>query len=219
MIKIQDDQDKNWYGESDSVRFGAIPSVTPLLNDGLGLRYLKQVHGNQVIDDAHFKQCGQVADGLVSEEKKLALVIRTADCIPLHIWDHHRIAMIHAGWRSIRAGIISRSVQDFKTCETKTIIGPSIFSNHYEVDSDLYEPWLEDWPELERFLSPSSPGTTKRNLDLRNLAVYQLVQAGVASAHIHRIDRCTYASNLPSYRREGPGARRIYNYIYRCESQ
>lgn len=218
MIQKQDQDSGFWEGSSGGVKFGALPIITPLLCNGLSLRYPRQVHGNVVLDDDTFGHCRQAADGLVSKKNRLALIIRTADCIPLHIWDEDRIGMIHAGWRSIRGNIISRSIQDFKTNKTKIVVGPSITARHYEVDRDLYEPWLLDWPSLENFLSPPQPQSTKRFLDLRRLAVAQLQQAGIREENIHLIDRCTFASTLPSYRREGPNGRRIYNYIYRLGS-
>lgn len=204
-----------WSGSAGSVYFGAQPRLFPLISNNLSVRYLKQVHGNLIHGDASFNHCWQEGDGLITSKKSVALAIRTADCIPLHLWDSERIGMIHAGWRSVRQNIVLKLIQDFKTESAVAILGPSISAENYEVDRDLYDDWLRDWPALESFLSPALPHSSKRNLDLRGVVVYQLEQAGIPSAAIYQMPPCTFGSKLPSYRREGQFAKRIINYIYR----
>ena len=50
--------------------------------------YLSQVHSNRVV-----YPCAQKlpkADGLITDKRQIALVVRTADCLPLFFYDYRR---------------------------------------------------------------------------------------------------------------------------------
>ena len=38
-------------------------------------------------------------DGLITKKKKLALVVKTADCMPVVVTDDNKIGIIHIGWK------------------------------------------------------------------------------------------------------------------------
>jgi len=208
-----------WFGRDGDVVAGCIDRAAPLLGLGLSYRYLKQVHGVQIYSDETYGFANQVGDGLITEQRNTVLTIRTADCIPIHLWDREKQAVIHAGWRGVKNGIVLNSFQDFKIENIRAVLGPSIFQRNYQVDADLYQPWLQSNPELEAFLSPPQPGSSKRYLDLRGYVKKQLLGIGLKEKQLSEIPSCTFASPLPSYRREGANASRIINYIYRLSSE
>ena len=72
---------------------------------GRGVAHMRQVHGNEVhvIDDPSTEP--PVCDGLATDRRGLALVVQTADCVPLVFWDERQnvVAAVHAGWRGALA--------------------------------------------------------------------------------------------------------------------
>ena len=40
-------------------------------------------------------------DGLMTNKKKLALVVKTADCMPVIITDEKKIGIVHIGWKGL----------------------------------------------------------------------------------------------------------------------
>src|SRR6266702_1477325 len=79
-------------------------------------------------------------DALVTERPGIALSILTADCVPVAIADASsaRVAVIHAGWRGIVAGIIPAALGYFDAAaRPRAVIGPAIGPDHYEVGEDV----------------------------------------------------------------------------------
>ncbi|AFM13530.1 polyphenol oxidase family protein [Turneriella parva] len=112
------------------------------------LRYLEQVHGDQVhevsADDARIKLVGE-GDAMITRDPGTALVIRTADCIPILICCRQSglIAAVHAGWRGLAAGIVAKTVT--KLCADQGaardclqfFVGPCIAADSYEVGHEV----------------------------------------------------------------------------------
>jgi hypothetical protein len=178
------------------------------------------VHGTTVIGDGRYEGPEQEGDGLVTDQAGVALVIRTADCLPIHATDRNRIACFHAGWRGTEAGIVGELARFFKTAHTHVAIGPAISAANYEVDVDLYGTWRAREPELEHWLHPSAHaprGSSRRLFNLKGLVRAQLISIGLTDERLTLIPVCTYDSQLPSYRRQRDTTDRIYNYIYKTE--
>jgi len=80
------------------------------------------------------------ADGLTTSTRGIPLAVTWADCVPLVLASgaEGRVAVIHAGWRGIAAGILERCVGLFASPgEVRAAIGPSIGPCHYEVGEDV----------------------------------------------------------------------------------
>jgi len=76
-------------------------------------------------------------DGLYTDLPGVALAVATADCVPVVLAsaDEGRIAVIHAGWRGIAAGIVERAAALFEQPrEARVAVGPSARPCCYEVD-------------------------------------------------------------------------------------
>ena len=81
-----------------------------------------QVHGTDIREvtdkpaSGRFLQPGAEpfpkSDGLVTSSRGRALTLLTADCLPVAIAaaDGSRLALLHAGWRGIEAGVIEAGV-------------------------------------------------------------------------------------------------------------
>ena len=179
--------------------------------------YNTQVHGADVRivesgDD--FTENGKEADGLITNLRNTPLLIFTADCVPVVFYDKKQgvVALAHAGWRGTYGNIAGEMVDimtDKYGCEVvdiKTIIGPSVSVDNYEVSYDL----------IEKFAALEVPNYYKENdgkyyLDLWQLNKELLRKCGILEDNIKIIDFCTVRDNdkFFSYRLDNATSKRI----------
>jgi YfiH family protein len=160
---------------------------------GHRLAMARQVHGStvHVADDSWpVLASGQTVsvpegDGVVSADGRAPAVL-VADCLPVALASDGVVAMLHAGWRGLTAGIIREGVRVTRGCgasgEIHAAIGPGIGACCYEVGEEVHGVFASYGPDVRR----------GRNLDLRAVARHQLSQAGVAV--IHDLALCTSCS-------------------------
>ena len=154
-------------------------------------------------------------DGLITSSTDLSLIVSSADCLPLFLFDtvNGVIGVVHSGWKGTRDGIASKAVillkEEFKTEESNLIcgIGPSIEAACYEVGEEVALQFDEE------FLTQSSNGSYY--LDLKKAVVSQLVEVGVPQENIEVSPICNKcdADNFFSYRREGRSTGRMWGLI------
>ena len=179
--------------------------------------YNTQVHGADVRivesgDD--FTENGKEADGLITNLRNTPLLIFTADCVPVVFYDIKQgvVSLAHAGWRgtygNITGEIVSIMCNKYgcKVEDVKTIIGPSISVDNYEVSYDL----------IEKFSSLEIQGYYKEvdgkyYLDLWKLNKELLKKCGILEDNIKIIDFCTVRDNdkFFSYRLDNATPKRI----------
>jgi len=86
-------------------------------------------------------------DGLWSEEPGVAVLLLTADCMPIVLAREHAAApavgILHAGWRGLLAGIVAAGVRALGTRSLAAAIGPSIGPCCYEVGEEVAGPFRE----------------------------------------------------------------------------
>jgi polyphenol oxidase len=142
---------------------------------------VRQVHGATVLNGSAVTTTSK-ADALVSDGGELALAILVADCVPLAFVDSSsgRIALVHAGWRGLTAGVIAKTLVGFDPGATHAFIGPSISKERYQVGPEV----AQHFSSVDGALS--ADGGDRSRLDLRLVATHQLLDAGVASDHIER---------------------------------
>jgi YfiH family protein len=116
--------------------------------DGAAATMAWQVHGADVREvdgrpsPGRFLEPGAEAfpksDGLVTSLAERPLVLLTADCLPVAIAreDGRRLAVLHAGWRGLVAGIVERGV-DAVRGRAAAAIGPGAGPCCYEVGEDV----------------------------------------------------------------------------------
>jgi polyphenol oxidase len=160
-----------------------------------------QVHGTELIewdappaDRAYAEPGGKLlprADGHLTGEAGLALLVLVADCYPVALSDGARAAMLHCGWRPLAGGILERAITHFDDTPAAAV-GPGIGGCCYEVGPEV----LDAFADLDGVASG-------RMLDLRAVISAKLAAAGVT--RVEHVDHCT--SCRPdlyfSHRREG----------------
>jgi len=107
-----------------------------------------QVHSNKIVitnAPRAISQPHQKADGILTTEPGVTLLMRFADCVPILIHDpaNKVVGIVHAGWqgtvKKIAAKLVERMVDVYGTCPKDLLvgIGPSIGPQSYEVGTDV----------------------------------------------------------------------------------
>ena len=137
----------------------------------------------------------QVGDGdaLWTDEAELPLLAMSADCLPIAILATNgrpALAVVHAGWRGLAAGVVEASVAALGASATVAVIGPSVGPCCYEVG-----------PEVSALFDADL--TSDGILNLWDTGERALRQAGVE--RVDRLDLCTRcdAGLFFSHRRDG----------------
>jgi polyphenol oxidase len=124
-------------------------------------------------------------DGLWSDAPGRAMLLLTADCMPIAIARSDGIRpaveILHAGWRGLLAGIVAAGVRAIGARKLVAAIGPSIGPCCYEVGEEVAAPFREAFGE-----DVVQEGSM---LDLWTAAERALRAAGVE--HVDRFDLCT----------------------------
>jgi len=181
-----------------------------------------QIHKDDIadVDLSHkgvgiFKEGFESADALITNQKGIALVIVTADCVPILFCDTKKkvIAAAHAGWRgtvlNIASKVISKMVTDY-SCNVKDIhcaIGPCIKKCHFEIGSDVADV-LKENEFCKDFVYPFGE---KFTADLAAINNYQLIRAGVMQENIQCSDECTYCNSDKYFSHRVMGTKRGTN--------
>lgn len=137
-----------------------------------------------------------VCDALVTDTPGLALMVFTADCTPILLFDPitGAVGAVHAGWRGTAADIAGKTVAAMATqfgarpADIRAAVGPNIGSCHFQTDGDvpaalfaafgeMIAPWIER--RGEKFYP-----------DLKKINAFALQRAGVEQIDI--AEPCTY---------------------------
>jgi YfiH family protein len=136
-------------------------------------------------------------DGLWSDEPGRAMLLLTADCMPIAIartdGDRPAVGILHAGWRGLLAGIVGAGVRALGVRHLVAAIGPSIGPCCYEVGDEVARPFREAFGD-----DVMHDG----KLDLWTSAERALRAAGVD--HVERANLCTscHSDRFFSHRRD-----------------
>jgi polyphenol oxidase len=192
----------------------AVAANRSRLAKGIGLPakrlvWMNQVHGDRIeIVDRPRDTAFDDTDGLVTATARLALVVVTADCVPVLMADGRAgvAAAVHAGRVGAQRGVVARAVEAMLSLgaqagDISALLGPAVSGANYEVPAEMAA-------EVEAAL-PGSRTTTSRGtpgLDLRAGIACQLRDLGVTS--IDADPRCTVEDpTLFSHRRAAPTGR------------
>lgn len=145
-------------------------------------------------------------DALITNEVGVAIMILTADCVPILLFDRvgRVAAAIHAGWRGTGHKIVEKTIDVMKTqygtkpADLLACIGPCISSCCFEVGLEVAAEFDADRGEVVI----DSP-LTKPHVDLKRANYNQLIDADVLPRNIEVSEYCTYCNNdlFYSYRR------------------
>ena len=164
---------------------------------------------------------GYEYDALVTNLPDLALVVTTADCLPLLIHDPVRgaVAAVHAGWRSTAKRIAARAIEAMAAAygthpgDCRVAIGPGIRRCCYEVDTAVTDTMTIGLPTWAEHAVATRPGHFRLDLAGVNRAILQ--GAGVRPDRIADVRLCTACRRdlFFSHRAERPRTGRMMNLI------
>lgn len=147
-------------------------------------------------------------DGLITDKKDVALLIKFADCTPIVLYDpvNQVQAIVHSGWRStvkrISKSAIDKMVKDFK-CKKENIlayVGPTIDIENYEVGSEVYDAFKDFKCRDEFFVKHKD----KYKLSMKDANINILLEEGILINNIEVCEESTFKnSDLHSARRDG----------------
>lgn len=168
--------------------------------------WLDQRHSNQVFEanNASLNASIPRADASVSQQKGVVCAVLTADCLPLFFCNQAgtEVAVAHAGWRGLHAGIIANTIAAMKSPVSDILIsfGPAIGAQSFEVGRDVFTAFVEKNAGNEKAFTP----TTKAHYfcDIYQLARIELQALGVEQ--IAGGNFCSYRENerFYSFRRD-----------------
>lgn len=165
--------------------------------------WLNQVHGCGVAD-ADRCGVGAEADAAFADEPNVVCAVLTADCLPVLLCDQAgtRVAVAHAGWRGLAAGVVEAAVEALARPGEALLawLGPAIGPEAFEVGEEVRAAFVDQAPAAAAAFVPSPAG--------RWLAdIYALARLRLAARGITRVyggGLCTYSDTerFFSYRRE-----------------
>ncbi len=171
--------------------------------------WLWQCHGIDVIDLDREAPAGRTADAAVTTQSDRVACVLTADCLPLFLCDTAgtRVAIAHAGWRGMAAGVVENTVAALRADPADVLawLGPAIGPDRFEVGPEVREAFLASDADALGAFRPHREG--KFMADLYALARMRLARAGVT--RVFGGGFCTWSESARffSYRREKQSGR------------
>lgn len=164
----------------------------------------QQVHGTDVLH-AEQLNLASCADAVFSLQTRQVCAILTADCLPIFLCHptDYQVAIIHAGWRGLAAGIVENTVAKFTAQEQILAwLGPAISQAAFEVGSEVRDIFMRFSPDAAQAFKPSKR-LEHWYADLYLLAKQRLYAQGITA--VYGGNYCTYTDNYNffSYRRDG----------------
>ncbi|MEL4106436.1 peptidoglycan editing factor PgeF [Oscillospiraceae bacterium WX1] len=172
-----------------------------------GFVFSRQVHGAEVrlvtkedrVDV--FQPVPFEADGLVTAAINVPLVIFTADCVPMLLFDPqaHAVGAVHAGWRGTVADIAGAAVRKMAACfgthpkNLRAAIGPCISQCCFETGKDVTA-------AVSALIGAAASNFIRAddstfNVDLKGINTFLLSRAGLKAENIDVSPECTACSN------------------------
>ena len=154
------------------------------------------------LDHHTYPEC----DALITNEPGTGLVVFTADCTPILLWDEvtGAVGAIHAGWRGTASALAEKTVKamvDAYGCDPANIraaIGPNIASCCFETDGDVPAAMIAALgQEAQQFIKKTGE---KYHVDLKGINEAFLRRAGVENIQISRECTCCEHNRFWSHR-------------------
>lgn len=209
-MKFLENELGHYYKDSDIfVFFGKISATLEQIKDAYPeykFFKIKQTHSDLIVRASAIPA---VADAHWTDESKSALLISTADCIPLMIFckQTRRATAIHAGWRGVASQIVIKALNEiiFSGSSEKEFLfflGPHILQESFEVLEDTFQLLLAAQSNLA-FHEYSFKKNGKYFVDLQKI-VFSQIQFAIKKEPIILTLKIDTKSNLNfnSYRRD-----------------
>ncbi len=154
-------------------------------------------------------------DALITNERGLRIGVKTADCVPILLYDARQkaVAAVHSGWKgtvqNIIAATIQRMKEEFSTdpADIRAVIGPCIHVDAFEVGDEVYDkfaamPEQKDSGVPAKRMPPMSKSASelkselksesKWHIDLPAVCRIELLLSGVSADNIEVRPECTW---------------------------
>jgi polyphenol oxidase len=150
-----------------------------------------------------------IADGFVTQTPDLFITVRSADCVPILLFDPVTITIgvVHCGREGTARNAAGAAIALFKSAFSAkpdniiAVVAPLICKDHYEVDPATFQRF-----ERETGIKQNFPC-----LDLRLTVHQQLLHSGLLEKNIEHQGICTFEDERYfSYRRDGTKNRQIF---------
>ncbi len=162
--------------------------------------YMKQVHGNKVINIDNGQNFSHVCDGLITRRKNQVIGLLTADCIPLIISSKcgNIICALHVGRKGLEYNIIKNAFKILNkySYEYEAWVGPAISKKYYIVDSKVKSLFKNINKDYGDFFTKNK-STNTFNMDLIGMASFQLAKNNVDNISYSNL--CTVENNDDFY--------------------
>lgn len=188
-----------------------------------------QVHGTniaEVKDPATGREALEGFDALVTNVPGCAIGVRTADCIPVLLYDPagRAVAAVHSGWKGTLNRISQKTIfkmQELygtKAADLKAVIGPGICRKCFQVGEEVVQYFKGNGIDVDPIYSwdgPKREGMVGgHHIDLIEENRLLLLESGVPEANIYVSGICTYEDErFYSARRDGSACGRNINAI------
>ena len=163
---------------------------------------LTQIHSNiiNIVDNNYLNETK--GDALITNIKNTPLVVKTADCIPILLYDKKNrvIATIHSGWKGTMNNIVidalNTMIEKYNSNkeDIKAYLYPSIRKCHFEVEIDVYEQFKEKIVNIDKYTEKKG---IKYYIDLQQIVIDNLKQNGIKEIYDSKI--CTYCNHDKYY--------------------
>lgn len=174
-------------------------------------KWLEQVHGTTLL--CMDKETASLqGDAALSRTQGTVCAVMVADCLPVFLCDRAgtTVAVVHAGWRGLAAGVIEKTVAEMGNSQIEIMawLGPAIGPDCFEVGGEVREVFINhDSQSSAAFIQQQGEDNNKWLADIFQLARLRLLNAGVTKIFGGGV--CTYSdpSKFFSYRRDGETGR------------
>lgn len=177
-----------------------------LIYETLGVEFERtvtvwQVHGADTVlvnMPIQGRRWATQADGIMTDQPGLALVMRYADCTPILAYDpiKRAIGIAHAGWRGTVQGMAHNLVRAMvdaygsHAADIRAAVGPAIGPDRYQVGEEVVDAARHYFGTTDGIIKRDpSDGTAYFNLWEANTR--DLMRAGVREEHIDVANLCT----------------------------
>jgi len=191
-----------------------VESITGI--DIKNIIFLNQVHGDKIltinsIPDENLPFAGD-ADGLITGLAGICLIIRTADCVPIFVYDHKNnlLGAAHSGWKGSKLSIAKKLIKQMQSVNGSdyknmhVYILPSISPDSYTVNPDVAQFFQNYFIEKDN----------KIYLNMWKNIERSLMEEGIPESNIFNSKICNYINSIEffSYRSGDEG--RNLNFAY-----
>lgn len=157
-------------------------------------------------------------DALVTNVPGVCIGARSADCIPVLLYDPVRraSAAIHSGWRGTVTRVCRKAITKMKleygseASDMLAIVGPGICADCFQVGEEVALEFRNELFDLEKIWTFNGPRvngdvTTGHHINLPEACRETLIDCGVLADNIQMSNLCTYERTdiLYSARKEG----------------